>query len=93
MLRAVVIERILCGRDVQYGDLGARFGVDLRRHLHEPLARLEQARRDGLVELLPDRLVVTALGRDFLRTLAMPFDAYLNPDTAIAAADRMARAV
>lgn len=78
-LRAAVIERILCGRAVRYAELSARFGVDVPRHFGTALATLAQAQRDGLVQLLPDRLVVTPLGRYFLRALAMPFDAYLGP--------------
>lgn len=93
-LRAAVIERILCGREVHYAELGARFGVDVRRHLWEPIARLEPARVDGLVQSLPDRLIVTSLGRYFLRTLAMAFDAYLHQGPAREPAEtRMARAV
>lgn len=94
LLRAAVIERILCGGEVHYAELGARFGVDVRRHLWEPIARLESARGDGLVESLPDRLIVTPLGRYFLRTLAMPFDAYLRQVPAREPVEaRMARAV
>ena len=78
-LRAAVIERILCGRDVRYAALCSRFGVDVRRHLRPALAQLEQAAGDGLVELLPDRLRITPRGRYFLRVIAMPFDAYLSP--------------
>ena len=76
-LRAAVIERILCGRDVRYSVLSARFGIDARRHFRPALTRLAQAGRDGLVELLPDRLRITPRGRYFLRAIAMPFDAYL----------------
>jgi oxygen-independent coproporphyrinogen-3 oxidase len=34
---------------------------------------------DGLLELDPDELRVTELGRIFLRNIAMPFDEYLDP--------------
>lgn len=78
-IRAAVIERILCGRDVRYAALRSRFGIDVRRHLRPALARLAQAELDGLVELLPDRLRITPRGRYFLRVIAMPFDAYLAP--------------
>jgi oxygen-independent coproporphyrinogen-3 oxidase len=92
-LRAAVIERILCGRDVRYGELCTHFGVDVRQHLAGPLATLAQARRDGLVDLQPDGLAVTTLGRYFLRNLAMPFDAYLGRAGEAARAVPMSRAV
>lgn len=93
-LRAAVIERILCGRDVRYSVLCARFGVDARRHFRPVLARLGPAARDGLVELLPDRLRITPLGRYFLRAIAMPFDAYLPRSGGTSTSERpMARTV
>lgn len=76
-LRAAVIERILCGREVPYGVLRVRFGVDFREHFRNALLSLGPAERDGLVQRLPDRLRVTPRGRFFLRALAMPFDAHL----------------
>ncbi len=39
--------------------------------------RLARYVEDGLVEFQPDRLVVTPLGRCFVRNLCMEFDAYL----------------
>jgi oxygen-independent coproporphyrinogen-3 oxidase len=38
--------------------------------------RYEQFARDGLVVFDTDRIVVTPLGRFFLRNLAFPLDAY-----------------
>lgn len=75
-LRAAVIEAILCGRDLSYEALGARFGISARHHFRRELAELAGAARDGLVDLRPDGLSVTPRGRHFLRVLAMPFDAY-----------------
>lgn len=93
-LRAAVIERLMCGRDVRYGLLETRFGIDPRRHFRAALGELAPAERDGLVQRLPDRLCVTPLGRYFLRNLAMPFDAYLpHAASAESAAPRMARAL
>lgn len=75
--RTAVIERILCGRDVPYGVLRVRFGMDFREYFRSALLSLGPAERDGLVERTTDRLVVTERGRFFLRALAMPFDANL----------------
>lgn len=54
--------------------------------LAEAPARLDEMRRDGLVELDGPRLVVTDRGRPFLRNVAMAFDARLvrkQPQTRI----------
>jgi oxygen-independent coproporphyrinogen-3 oxidase len=88
LLRACVIERILCGREIRYGVLSSRFGVDARRHFRAELAMLGEAASDGLVELLPDRLIVTRRGRYFLHAVATPFDAYLRPAAHGSAAGR-----
>lgn len=87
-LRALVIERILCGREVHYGLLGTRFGVDFREHFRSALLWLAPAERDGLVRRLPDSLCITPRGRYVLPALARPFDAYprrAETDSALAA--------
>ncbi len=64
-------------------ELMCNFALELtpeRRARFAPeLARLEQHASDGLCEIGPYRLEVTALGRMFVRNLAMVFDAYLEP--------------
>ncbi len=47
----------------------------------DALERLHPSAEDGLVELTPGEIRATALGRIFLRNLAMPFDAYLPAAT------------
>lgn len=79
-LRATVIERILCGREVRYQVLEAKHGVHFRTHFQAALRQLKPAARDRLVQLLPDRMSVTHRGRYLLRSLASFFDAYLEPE-------------
>lgn len=77
-LRAKVIERILCHCVVVKGEIEEEFGVGFDETFADALEELRGPEADGLVRLLPDRIEVTALGRLFLRNLAMPFDAYLK---------------
>jgi oxygen-independent coproporphyrinogen-3 oxidase len=77
-LRATVIERILCGREVRYGVLEARYGVHFKTHFQIALRHLRPAVRDRLVQVLPDRLAPTHRGRYLLRTMASAFDAYFE---------------
>jgi oxygen-independent coproporphyrinogen III oxidase len=44
--------------------------------LFEGLERLEELEKDGLVHVSEDQLMVTALGRTFLRNICMCFDAH-----------------
>jgi len=41
------------------------------------IERLQELERDGLVDVLPDRIVVTPQGRTFIRNICMAFDARL----------------
>lgn len=88
-LRRYVIERVLCAREVHYGAVRRRFGVDFRDHFRSALARLAVPEQDGLVRRMPDCLRITARGRPFLRSIAHRFDAYAEKrslDSARAAA-------
>lgn len=79
--RGFAIERLMCDFELDFEDMRARFGA-----LAEPVvedavcAALEDS--DGLVTLLPGRLVVTEAGRAFVRTVASKLDAYLKDDKA-----------
>lgn len=78
-LRGAIIERLMCGRELRFGALEARYDIEFRRHFADVLRKLRPAVRDRLIEVLPDRLHVTARGRPLVRILASAFDAYLEP--------------
>jgi oxygen-independent coproporphyrinogen-3 oxidase len=61
---------------------------DARRSYAPELAALAPLVDDGLVELAPDAVAVTPLGRPFVRNVAMVFDAYLRRGGARAAFSR-----
>jgi oxygen-independent coproporphyrinogen-3 oxidase len=78
-LRGTTIERLMCGRELRFNALEARYDIEFRRHFADELRKLRPAVRDRLIEVLPDRLHVTARGRPLVRVLASAFDAYLEP--------------
>jgi oxygen-independent coproporphyrinogen III oxidase len=51
--------------------------VRFAEHFASELVALEPMRRDGLIEVGPDALRVSAPGRHFLRNLAAVFDPHL----------------
>jgi oxygen-independent coproporphyrinogen-3 oxidase len=70
-IRGEVIRSLMC-----------RFDVDLdriapRRYFAESLRKLQPLADDGLVEVCGGRISATALGRMFIRNVAMCFDAHL----------------
>ena len=81
LLRADLINRLMCYDQVRFDDIERRHGVDCWDYFAPELARLKPLIQDGLVELDPGGIRVTAKGRFLLRALAMQFDAYLpGPD-------------
>lgn len=78
LLRRDVIQNLLCHGVVVKAEIEERFGIDFDETFAGALAALEDCAADGLVELSPDAVRATPLGRVFLRNLAMPFDAYLD---------------
>ena len=77
LLRADVINRLMCYDLVRYHDVELRHGIRFREYFAQELARLEPMAADGLVSLEADCIRVTPRGRFLLRNLAMQFDAYL----------------
>jgi len=77
-IRREAITRIMCDLEMDTAAFGREFGIDFDRHFAEGLADLPPLADDGLIRLEPGRIVVTDLGRLFLRNIAMCFDAYLK---------------
>ncbi len=77
LLREHVIQAIMCYGSVDFDKTLATFGTDLLEG--DSVKRsLEAVEADGLIEWSGRTLTVTALGRFFLRNIAMSFDAYLG---------------
>lgn len=76
-LRRMVITHLMCNLELPYDLTREAFDVDLRTALGNDLANLEAYEEDGFVTLEPHRVVVTRLGRFFIRNLGMTLDAHL----------------
>ena len=81
-VRAAVISQLMCQGVIEVRALEARFGIDFNAYFAESLARLRMHAADGLIVMTDDRIRVTNTGRLLLRSIAMCFDAYLNPAAA-----------
>jgi oxygen-independent coproporphyrinogen III oxidase len=77
-LRRVVIQNLLCHGVIVKSEIEEQFGIAFDETFEDAIGKLEACREDGLVELSAGEIRATALGRVFLRNLAMPFDAYLS---------------
>lgn len=81
VMRAWVIERLICDMRLLASDVKAEFGVAAAPILAE-MAAMDDFLADGLIERTEDGFVLTDRGRPFVRTICARFDAYLNKGAA-----------
>ncbi|MFI4967645.1 MAG: oxygen-independent coproporphyrinogen III oxidase [Gammaproteobacteria bacterium] len=77
LVRADVINRLMCYDEVRYHDVELRYGIRFRDYFSPELEQLAPLTADGLVTLDTEGIRVSPKGRFLLRNLAMQFDAYL----------------
>lgn len=76
VVRAHVIERLMCDLTFKRSDVARRFGPVAQAVIADA-ALLAQADSDGLVRASDDGFAITERGRPFARAIAARFDAYL----------------
>jgi oxygen-independent coproporphyrinogen-3 oxidase len=77
-IRRAVIGRLLCHTVILKAEVEQEFSICFDEYFASELRRLAEPRDEGLVVLDPDEIRVTALGRIFIRNVAMIFDRYLH---------------
>jgi oxygen-independent coproporphyrinogen III oxidase len=78
-LRREVITRLLCHCVIDKREIERVHGLrSFDETFASAMARLPEFVADGMVELTPDEIRVTTMGRIFIRNVAMLFDAYLE---------------
>ncbi len=76
--RRAIISDIMCGRGLDYASLTRRLGLDFATTFAIELTSLADLETDGLLKRHEQGLTISALGRLFLRIIAMRFDAHLT---------------
>jgi oxygen-independent coproporphyrinogen-3 oxidase len=69
---------VLCHSVIVKCEIEREFEIDFDRHFAAELELLSELETDGLVRTTAGRIEVAALGRIFIRNVAMVFDSYLN---------------
>lgn len=82
-LRRDVIWDLMCHFRLDKPAIEGRYGIEFNKYFAAELASLEPLAADGLIELTPERIEVTPLGRLLVRNVAMAFDAYLTRSSAV----------
>ncbi|WP_454831241.1 oxygen-independent coproporphyrinogen III oxidase [Pseudoxanthomonas wuyuanensis] len=80
VLRADVIQRLMCLGEVEFEPVERSHGIVFGDYFRDDIDALAPLVRDGLVQVLQDRIQVTSRGRGLLRVIAMRFDRYLDRD-------------
>jgi oxygen-independent coproporphyrinogen-3 oxidase len=78
LIRAAVIQDMMCYDRLDFDDFGDRLGIDFREYFAEEVGQLDILEADGLIELSDQGIQITPRGRLLLRNIAMTFDRYIN---------------
>ena len=82
VLRADVIQELMCHGRLDFSRLGRRHGIDFGEYFADALPRLKALADDGLLEFTRAGIRATPRGRLLLRVIAMCFDRYLQASPA-----------
>jgi oxygen-independent coproporphyrinogen-3 oxidase len=77
-IRKEAIMKIMCDMELRKDYMERMFSIRFDEYFHESLEKLEGFVNEGLVTILPDRIVVNGMGRLVIRNIAMCFDAYID---------------
>ncbi|MCB1691379.1 MAG: oxygen-independent coproporphyrinogen III oxidase [Pseudomonadales bacterium] len=78
-VRKAVIQALVCRLELRFAEIEQAFGIDFHKHFVVELMALAGLAADGLVQVEPDRIVVTERGRLLIRNVCMVFDEYFRP--------------
>ena len=78
LLRAAVIQDLMCYDSLSYDDFGARHNVDFREYFSDEISKLKVLEDDDLIELSDAGINITPKGRLLLRNISMTFDRYID---------------
>jgi oxygen-independent coproporphyrinogen-3 oxidase len=93
VLRADVIQQLMCHGTIDITAVEHRFDLDFASYFAESLSQLRQLADDGLLILEDSQISATSRGRFLLRIIAMCFDRYLQPPTSGDASARYSKAI
>ncbi len=78
LVRAAVIQDLMCYDSLSFDDFSARHGIDFREYFKAEIEKLDVLEKDGLIEVSDAGITITPSGRLLLRNIAMTFDRYID---------------
>ncbi|MBK9161822.1 MAG: oxygen-independent coproporphyrinogen III oxidase [Nitrosomonadales bacterium] len=80
-VRREIIQALMCHFELDKQAFDREFNIDFDRYFATEQDELNEYQREGLLELSPQRIVVTPKGRMLIRNICMVFDKYLRTRT------------
>jgi oxygen-independent coproporphyrinogen-3 oxidase len=80
LVRAAVIQELMCYDTLDFDAFGAKNGIDFREYFAKEIEQLKVLGDDELIELSEQGIDITPKGRLLLRNIAMTFDRYIDLD-------------
>lgn len=78
LMRQFVINSLMCNFRLDYAAFESKFGTSYHDYFSTEHAKLTEFASDTFIDETGQALVITPLGRTFVRNIAMTYDAYLN---------------
>ena len=78
LLRAAVIQDLMCYDSLSFDDFGARHSIDFREYFASEIEKLDVLAKDDLIVLSDAGIEITPRGRLLLRNISMTFDRYID---------------
>ena len=78
LVRAAVIQDLMCYDRLDFDKFGADHGINFREYFADEVEQLDVLEKDGLIELSDEGIQITPSGRLLLRNIAMTFDRYMG---------------
>ena len=78
LLRADVIQALMCYDELSFEKFGTEHNIDFAEYFAAEIERLQPLADDDLIELTQSGIVITQKGRLLLRSIAMVFDRYID---------------
>ena len=80
LLRADVIQELMCHDGLRIDDFESEHGISFKSYFEDELSSLAPLEDDGLVNVDDNEIKITASGKLLMRSVAMVFDRYLNKE-------------
>jgi oxygen-independent coproporphyrinogen III oxidase len=78
LIRAAVIQDLMCYDSLSFDDFGNEHGIDFREYFAAEIKKLDVLEKDDLIVLSDAGIEITPRGRLLLRNIAMTFDRYID---------------